>query len=234
MRMSKKVRIIIADDHKIVRQGLHMMFAEDETMEVVGEAETGRQAIDLAHLHKPDVMTMDIGFPDMNGVAVTREIMALNPAIKVIALSMHADRYYVVEAIRAGAKAFLLKDCAFNELMAAIKAVIGGHRYLCQAVTGIVVDDVICGDNTGNANSLSKLTDREIVVLRKMTEGATAKEIGASLNVASTTIATHQQRLKRKLGISNIVELTKLAIREGLTPLDSKVSLPSSHTPKIR
>lgn len=231
--MNRNISIVIADDHKIVREGLRMMLAKDGTMDVVGEAETGRRAIELAQLHKPDVMTMDIGFPDMNGVTVTREILAHNPAIKIIALSMHADRYYVVEIIKAGAKAFLLKDCAFSELTAAIKSVIKGHCYLCQAGTGIVVDDIIGGEKTGNTTTLSKLTERELLVLKRMTEGASAKEIGESLKVAHTTIATYQQRLKRKLGIFHIVELTKLAIREGLTPLDSKVSAPALHSPNF-
>ena len=225
--MKKKVRIVIADDHKIVRQGLRSMITEDGTMEVVAEAQTGREAIDLADLHKPDIITMDIGFPDINGVAATKEILSAQPGIKVIALSMHSDRHYVVEIMRAGAKAFLLKDCAFSELMLAIDAALEGRRYLSQAVTGIVVEDVLCGDYPGTASPLSRLSDREIAVLKHMAEGASAKEIGKRLNVASTTVATHQQRLRRKLGISNIVELTKLAIREGLIPLDSKVGAPS-------
>lgn len=230
--MKRKTRIMIADDHKIMREGLRTMFTGNDTMEVVAEAETGRQAVEMALSHNPDIVTMDIGFPDINGVVATREILAQKPDINIIALSMHADRHYVVEIMRAGAKAFLLKDCAFSELMAAVTAAIEGRRYLSQAVTGIVVEDVLCGNYPGTASALANLTDREITVLKMMTHGATAKEIGEQLNVASTTIATHQQRLRKKLGISNIVELTKLAIREGLIPLDSKVSSPSAHSPK--
>lgn len=226
--MKQKTRIMITDDHKIMREGLRAMFAGNDAMEVVAEAQTGREAVELALLHNPDIITMDIGLPDINGITATREILSQRPDIIVIALSMHADRHYVVEIIRAGAKAFLLKDCAFSELMVAVRATLEGRRYLSQAVTGIVVDDVLCGDYPGTASTLSRLTDREIAVLKMMVEGSTAKEIGERMNVAGTTIATHQQRLRKKLGISNIVELTKLAIREGLIPLDSGVTSPSS------
>lgn len=231
--MKRKTRIMIADDHKIMREGLRAMITGNDSLEVVAEAENGRQAVEMALLHNPDVVTMDIGFPDINGVVATREILSQKPDINIIALSMHADRHYVVEIMRAGAKAFLLKDCAFSELMAAINAASEGRRYLSQAVTGIVVEDVLCGNYPGTASALARLTDREIAVLKLMAEGATAKEIGKRLTVESTTIATHQQRLRKKLGISNIVELTKLAIREGLIPLDSKVNSPSSNSQKF-
>lgn len=225
--MKTRTRVLIADDHKIMREGLRTMFEGDGSLEVVAEAETGKQAIEMARMHKPDVVTMDIGFPDINGVAAAREILTHNPGTKVIALSMHADRHYVVEIMRAGAKAFLLKDCAFTELMAAVRAVLAGKCYLSQEATGIVVEDVFLGNYPGTASALSRLTDREITVLKMMVEGATAKEIGDRLGVAGTTIATHQQRLRRKLGISNIVDLTKLAIREGLIPLDPRVGSPA-------
>lgn len=225
--MKTKARVLIADDHKIMREGLRTMFEGSGSVEVVAEAETGRQAIEMARMHKPDVVTMDIGFPDINGVAAAREILAHKPDTKVIALSMHADRHYVVEIMRAGARAFLLKECAFSELMAAVSTVLTGKCYLSQAVTDIVVEDVFRGDYPGTASALSRLTDREIDVLKMMVEGLTAKEIGDRLGVAGTTIATHQQRLRRKLGISNIVDLTKLAIREGLIPLDPRVGSPA-------
>jgi two-component system response regulator NreC len=230
----RKTRIMIADDHRIMREGLRAMITGNDTMEVVAEAESGRQAIEMALLHNPDIVTMDIGFPDINGVVATREILSQKPDINVIALSMHADRHYVVEIMRAGAKAFLLKDCAFSELMAAVKASLEGRRFLSQAVTGIVVEDVLCGNYPGTASALARLTDREIAVLKMMAEGAVAKEIGKRLNVASTTIATYQQRLRKKLGISNIVELTKLAIREGLIPLDSRLGSPPSSLAKFK
>jgi two-component system response regulator NreC len=225
--MKTRAQVLIADDHKIMREGLRTMFESDGSVEVVAEAETGRQAVEMAILHNPDLVTMDIGFPDINGVVVAREILNAKPDIKVIALSMHADRHYVVEIMKAGAKAFLLKDCAFHELMAAVKTVLSGKCYLSQAVTDIVVEDVFRGDYPGTASALSRLTDREVAVLKMMVEGATAKEIGDRLGVAGTTIATHQQRLRRKLGISNIVDLTKLAIREGLIPLDPRVGSPT-------
>lgn len=205
------------------------MFAGSDSMEVVAEARTGREAVELALLHDPDIITMDIGFPDISGIAATREILSKKPGIGIICLSMHSDRHYVVELMRAGAKAFLLKDCAFSELMAALAAAREGRRYLSQAVTGIVVEDVLCGDYPGTASALARLSDREITVLKMMTQGTKAKEIGEFLNVAATTIATHQQRLRKKLGISNIAELTRLAIREGLIPLDSRGGAASSH-----
>lgn len=231
--MKQKTRIMIADDHKIMREGLRVMLTGNDTMEVVAEAETGRQAVTMALQHNPDIVTMDIGFPDINGVIAIREILSQNPDINIIVLSMHADPHYVVESMRAGAKAFLLKDCAFSELMAAINAAAKGRRYLSQAVTGIVVENVLCGNYPGTASALARLTDREISVLKLMTEGATVKDMAECLNVASTTIATHQQRLRKKLGVSNIVELTKLAIREGLIPLDSGVSSSSMNSPKF-
>ena len=227
--MNRRIRVVIADDHKILREGLRAMIVEDGTMEVVGEAKTGAEAVELARTHEPDVITMDIRLPDMTGVAATKEILSKHPNIKVIALSMHADRHYVVEIMRVGAKGFLLKDCAFSELLAAVDSVMAGRRYLSQEVSGGVVEGMISGDEPGSPSVLARLSDREISVLKMMTEGtgASAKEIGGVLEVASSTIATHQQRLRKKLGVHTVVELTKLAIREGLIPLDSNVCAPS-------
>jgi DNA-binding NarL/FixJ family response regulator len=219
------IRVIVADDHQIMRQGLRALFFAEPGMELVAEAENGRQAIDMARQHMPDVVIMDIGMPDINGIDATRAIIKENPAIKVIALSMHSDRKYILEMFRAGAKGFLRKDCAFFELAEAIMLIQAGQSYLDKTMAGIFVDGIMCAENVPPEIGLSALTEREIEVLRLMTQEVCTKDIASALKLGEKTIGTYQYRMKNKLNIFNMVGLTKFAIRHGLACVGEKPPL---------
>src|SRR5688500_13376708 len=175
------MKVLIADDHRIVREGLRSLLEDQPDLEVVAEADNGRQALEMAAEHEPDVVVMDVAMPQLNGIEATRRLMNDQPDTKVVALSMHSDRRYVAEALKAGAAAYLLKDGAFDELVAAIRAVIAKKVYLSPRVAGVVVDDYVrrlpgdrgeaaaAGDDTSNA--FHKLTPREREVLQLMAEG---------------------------------------------------------------
>jgi DNA-binding NarL/FixJ family response regulator len=199
-----------------MRQGLGAMIKLEPGMTLVAEADSGRQAIDLARLHKLDVVTMDIGMSDMNGIEATRLIVTEHPKIKIVALSMYSDRKYIREVFRAGARGFLQKDCAFTELVDAVVAIHSGQAFLGKTVTGIVVDDILSVENEPLGNNLSVLSNREIEVLRLMAVGVCTKDIALRMNIGIKTIETHQFRMKKKLGIDHVAGLTRFAIREGL------------------
>ena len=208
------VRIILAEDHRITREGLVNLLQERPDMEVVGEAENGREAVKLASELSPDLVIMDVTLPDLNGIDATRIITSGSNNTKVIALSMYSDKQFVQGMIQAGASGYLLKDCAFEELVSAIQAVIQGDTYLSPGIAGIVVQDYL---NRSSADTV--LTNREREVLQLIAEGKSTKEIAACLGVSVKTIETHRRQIMEKLGIFSIAELTKYAIREGLTSL---------------
>lgn len=211
------LKIFLADDHKIMRDGLRVLI-EKSGMSVVGEAENGQQTLDLVEKVLPDVIIMDISMPDINGIEVTRKILARYPKMKVIALSMHSDRQLVAKMLAAGASGYLLKDCAFGELAQAIKCVVKGGKYLGIKVTGVVVDDYV-RHLTEPCNSMCILTGREREVLKQFAEGRNAKEIAHSLHLSAKTIEAHRRNIMKKVGVHSIAEVTKYAIREGLTSL---------------
>jgi DNA-binding NarL/FixJ family response regulator len=214
------IRIIIADDHKIVRDGLRSLLQREAEMQVIGEAENGRMAVALASKLSPDIIVMDIGMPDLNGIEATRHIVADLPGVKVIALSMHSDKRFVSGVLKAGASGYLLKDCAFEELTQAIETVLSGRIYLSPTITGVIVEDYV-HITSGNEKSLrSKLSPREREVLQLIAEGKSTKNIASILNVSVKTVETHRQRIMEKLDIYSIAELTKFAIREGITSLE--------------
>lgn len=221
-----KIRVMVADDHKIMRQGLSAMIRTEPGMTLVAEAESGRQAIDLARRHKPDVVTMDIGMTDMNGIEATRAIVKEHPKIKVVALSMYSDRKYIQEIFRAGARGFLQKDCAFSELVQAVVTIHGGQPFLGKSVTGIVVNDILAVEDMPPGNSLSMLSEREIEVLRLMAEGVCTKDIADRMKIGIKTIETHQFRMKKKLGIIHLAGLTRFAVHEGLICSGELLHLP--------
>lgn len=215
------ITILLADDHKIIRDGLRSLIEKQVDMEVVGEAEDGRTAVELTSKLTPDVVVMDIGMPDLNGIEATRQVVSTVQNVKVVALSMHSDKRFVSGMLKAGAVGYLLKDCAFDELTKAIKTVMAGHIYLSHNITGVVVEDYIQMAASTDFSSLSKLTPREREVLQLLAEGKNTKEIAYSLHVSVKTIETHRLRIMNKLDIRTIPDLVKLAIREGLTSLDS-------------
>jgi DNA-binding NarL/FixJ family response regulator len=214
-----KLRILLADDHKIVRDGLRNLLEKDPEIVVVGEAEDGREALQLARKLSPDVVVMDIAMPDLNGIEATRQILAEIPKIKIVALSMHSDKRYVSEMLKAGAAGYLLKDCAFEELSTAIRTIARGKIYLSPGIAGVVLADYIRTGSAADGSAFSLLSDREREVLQLMAEGRTTKEVAAQLHVSVKTIETHRTHIMAKLDIHSIAALTKYAIREGLTSL---------------
>ena len=213
------VRIILAEDHRITREGLVNLLQERPDMEVVGEAENGREAVRLAKELSPDLVIMDVTMPDLNGIDATRIITSGSNNTKVIALSMYSDKQFVQGMIQAGASGYLLKDCAFEELVSAIQAVIHGDTYLSPGIAGIVVQDYLTKLTTDRSSAGTVLTNREREVLQLIAEGNSTKEIAARLTVSVKTVETHRRQIMEKLGIFSIAELTKYAIREGLTSL---------------
>lgn len=215
------VEIILADDHKLMREGLSSLLSKHGGIKVVGQANTGREAVQLAERLNPKVVVMDVSMPDLNGIDATRQITSRSPETKVIALSMHSDRQFVAEMFRAGASGYLLKDSAFEELASAIQTVARDQTpYIAPKISGFSLEDYSPRES-GNAPLLMpKLTEREREVLQMIAEGKGTKEIAAELFLSAKTVETHRQHLMDKLDIYSVAELTKFAIREGLTTLD--------------
>ena len=215
------LKVILADDHKIVRDGLKTLLNKSPDMEVIADAEDGRSTVGLASKLSPDVVIMDISMPDMNGIEATRRILSENPRIKVIGLSMHSDRRFVVEMLKAGVSGYLLKDCAFDELANAIHAVMENQIYLCPPIAKTVTEDYLHRLAPASGTTVyTTLTPREREVLQLLSEGKTTKQIAYALGLSGKTVETHSQKIMNKLGLRSIAELTKYAIREGLTSLE--------------
>ena len=213
-------RVLMVDDHKIVRQGLCSLINNETDMEVVGEAGDGITAVKLARELKSEVIVMDVNMPDMDGIDAARRIMNDLPDVKIVALSMFPKKSFVVEMLQAGALGYILKDNAFDELVKAINIIMTGKTYLCPKATSIIVDDYIL--NPPEYASADKiLTSREIEVLKLLAEGKLSKEIALLLNLSVKTIDACRRQIMRKLNIESIAELVKYAIREGLTSLDN-------------
>lgn len=213
------IRIIIADDHKIVRNGLRSLIEKELDIEVIAEADNGRNAVRISQELAPDVVIMDIAMPDLNGIEATRQIIAALPNTKVIALSMHADKRYVMEMLKAGASGYILKDNAYEELASAIRTVLGNRTYLSPQVAEIVIGDYVQLARTDNGSAFSLLSAREREVLQLLAEGNSTAQIADRLCISVKTVETYRQHLMEKLNIRSIAELTKYAIREGLTSL---------------
>ncbi len=212
------VKIIIADDHKIMRDGLRNLLEKESGLEVVAEAKNGREAIQLTEQLRPDIVIMDISMDDLNGMDATRTIVGKGWGTKVIALSMHADKRFVAGMFEAGAMGYLLKDCAYNELVQAIRQTVSGRTYLCSMISGVVIRDYIQRMRKSEASLLSP---REKEILQLLAEGSTTKRIADQLKVSVKTVETHRQHVMEKLIIYSIAELTKYAIKEGNTSLDT-------------
>jgi DNA-binding NarL/FixJ family response regulator len=218
------VRVVLADDHKIVRDGLRALLDAQPHVQVVGEAEDGLAAVEMGIKLRPEVVVMDIGMTGLNGIEATRRLVSEAPGVRVIALSMHTDRRFVSEMLAAGASGYLVKDGAFEELTAAIDAVTNGRVYLSQNVAGVVVEDYVrrlggSGEHL-EASPLGRLSPREREVLQLAAEGNSTKEMAALLGLSVKTVETHRRQVMEKLGIYNLAGLIKFAIREGLTTLE--------------
>lgn len=213
------VRILIADDHKIILDGLCSLLEKNDALKVIGQAADGLSAVRLAGELSPDLVIMDISLPGLNGIDATRRILEANPRVKIIALSMHKDGRYIAEALKSGAMGYLLKESAFDELIAAIRAVMKGQCYLSASIADLVIKDYIRHLEKTDSGIFTVLTPREREVLQSLSEGLSTKRIAARLEVSVKTVETHRAQIMAKLDIHSIAELTKYAIREGLTSL---------------
>jgi len=217
---SAATRILLVDDHRLFRSGLRSLLAKQPSIEIVGEAEDGVSAVRMALELAPDIVLMDISMPKLNGIEATRQILAQNAATRVIVLSMHADRRFVIEALKAGARGYLLKDSAIEEVLNAVGAIVSNQVYLSRRITNIVVEDyILMAGNTG-PTVYTVLSAREREVLQLVAEGKNTKEIAGHLNVSVKTVETHRKQVMDKLGLHTIAELTKYAVREGLSELE--------------
>lgn len=214
------IKILLADDHQIVRDGLRSMLEKQEGFQIIAEADNGRTAVDLALEFLPDVIIMDVTMPQLNGIEATRMILKASPRCKVITLSMHSDKRYVTQALKAGALGYLLKDSAFDELTKAIGTVLRNRIYLSSEINEAVVKEYLKKTETSEQPAYSILTDRERQIVQLIAEGKTTKEIAAILKISVKTVETHRQRAMDKLNIDSIAGLTKFAIREGLVSLE--------------
>lgn len=212
-----KLRVVLVDDHELVRQGLRSILERESDVEVVGEAASGRAALELARTLAPDLVVMDVAMRDQNGIEATRQIRAACPNVKVLALSSHADARYVTAMLDAGACGYVLKANAYDDLRRALDAARRGRSYLCAEVTGAVVGATLRGSPAAARGHLSA---REREVLQLLAEGLSSPQISERLFVATSTVETHRRNIMRKLDIHSVADLTKYAIREGLTTLD--------------
>jgi len=215
------IRILLADDHKITRQGLRSLLDKQSDMVVVAEAEEGRTTVRLVRELLPDVVIMDVSMPDLNGMEASRLITREFGNVKIVALSMHSDSLFVTEMLKSGASGYLLKDCAFEELARAIRTVVAGKTYLSPSVSSVVVDDYLHRLSKADFSGLDVLTNREREVLQLLAEGKSTKQIALKLHISGKTVETHRRQIMNKLDIHTVAELTKYAIRKGLTSLET-------------
>ena len=211
----KRIRILIADDHGIVRKGLRLQLAQDKTFEVVGEASEGREAVRMAEELAPDVMIMDIAMPNLNGIQATAEVVKKNPQIGVIILSMHSDETYLTRTLAAGAKGYLLKENADVDLDNAVRAVAQGKPFFSPAIANTLLEDYMRQlQQRGLDDSYDLLTDREKEILQLLAEGKSNKEVAAMLNISTYTVETHRTRLMQKLNLHSSAEIVLYAVRK--------------------
>ncbi len=210
--MKREIRILLGDDHAMVRQGFRLILAAQADMEIIGEASNGREAVEMTENLQPDVVVIDVAMPDLNGIEATRRIVRANPRIRVLALSMHKEAVYVREILRAGASGYLLKDSIDRDLVAAVRSLANGQSYLSPAISDIVLGDY----RQSVKDPLDLLTSREREVLQLIAEGGTNKEIATALNLSIYTVDSHRGRIMEKLNLHSVGELVRFAMRSGL------------------
>jgi len=217
--MNEPIKLLIVDDHPIVRRGLRMCLGQHPHVQILGEAGDGREALQLAHQLKPEVILMDIDMPQMNGLAVTDLLRREMPEVKVLILSMYSNTDYVMRIIQCGARGFVLKESAPEEVLQAIQAVHAGASHFSPEVARVALNQVVKGNNNEAAAPLPRLTNREREVLHYIAEGFSNKEIACQLDIGVRTVETHRERIMRKLDIHSIAGLTRFAIQQGLVSL---------------
>jgi DNA-binding NarL/FixJ family response regulator len=211
------IRILLADDHAVVRDGVRALLEKQPDMIVVGEAADGRETVQLAEEQLPDVVVMDIAMPNMNGIEATRRIVASNPRTAVVILSMHQDESYVLRSLKAGAKGYLLKDSLRSDVIEAVRSVSQGRSFLTKKVSRMLQEDYIrLMERRGIEDSYDLLTDREREILQLVAEGRTNKEAATLLNISITTVETHRTHILQKLGLHSIPDLILYAVRKGI------------------
>jgi DNA-binding NarL/FixJ family response regulator len=215
------IKILIADDHRIMRSGLRSLLDREPDMEVVGEAENGRMTVRLARKLSPDVVIMDIAMPDLNGIDASRQILSETPEVKVLALSMHSNEQFVAGMLDAGASGYLLKDCHLGELCLAIRSVVANQSYLSPSVASIVLETYRREVSRAENREFDLLTSREREVLQLVAEGKTSKKIASLLHVSMKTVDAHRHQIMHKLNIHSIAGLTKYAILKGIMSLET-------------
>jgi two-component system response regulator NreC len=215
--MQKKTRVLLADDHRLMRSGLRLVIERHPDFTVVGEADDGRQVVAMAESLKPDVIVMDIGMPNLNGIEAARQISEKQAETAIVMLSMHADEGYVLRALKAGARAYLLKDSAEEDLTQAIEAVRDGKSFFSPAVSRVLLQDYMRKlERVGAEDSYDLLTAREREILQLVAEGKSSKEVATLLNLSTYTVETHRSNIMQKLNLKGIPELILYAVRKGL------------------
>ena len=212
------IRIVLADDHAVVRDGLRVLLEAQSDIEVVGDAANGREAMRLTQQLHPDVVVMDIAMPELNGIEATLQIHDMSPSTQVLILSMHSTTEHIFRALQAGARGYLLKDSAGAEVVDAVRAVHAGRRYLSQKIASTVIDDYI--SERQRASPLDSLSRRERQILQLVAEGKSSAEAAAMLFLSPKTVDTYRSRMMQKLGIADVPSLVKFAIQHGVTQLD--------------
>ncbi len=211
--------LYLADDHRLFRAGLRLMLERMRDIRIAGEADNGLDALEGIRATRPDLVLLDISMPGLNGIEVTRRVKETLPDVRIIILSMHSDRHFVLESLRAGADGYLLKDAGYEELVRVVREVHQGRRAVSAGIAGVLVDEVLNPGGNGDSGPWRQLTARERQVLQRLAEGVGTREIAESLNLSVKTVETHRKQLMDKLDLHSVAELTKYAIREGLTQL---------------
>lgn len=214
------IRILLADDHTILRQGVRLLLEREADLEVVAETDNGLDAVRLAQGLTPDVVVLDISMPQLNGLEATRLLRGEGSPVKILILSMYSDKRFILEALQAGANGFLPKDCMADELVTAVREILRNQHYLGSQISGDIIADYLRMLKNTESSAFTLLTPRERQVLQQLAEGHTSKAIAASLGVSVKTVETYRQQIMDKLGLHSVAELTKYAIREGLTSLE--------------
>ncbi len=218
-----KITVLLADDHLIIRDGLRNLLNSRDDFEIIGETDNGRQAVLMVKDMQPDIIIMDISMPELNGFDAARQIVAMKCKTKILVLSMHNNKQYLSEMLKAGASGYLIKNCAFQEIVEAVKTILNGHIYLSREMKDVIVDDYVQLLERPEEPDLNekKLTAKESEILQLFVKGDSAKDIALTFGLSVKTVSTHRNNIMNKLDLYNIADLTKYAIREGLTMLES-------------